>query len=508
MPVNQLKAGVVLNYVIIGLNTLLGLLYTPYMLRCLGQSEYGLYSLVASVIAYLTILDFGLGNAVIRYTAKYRAEGKKQEQWELFGMFLTVYLVIGLIAFVLGMGLYFNVESLFGQTMTADELHGAQVMMFLLVVNLAITFPFCLFGSIITAYEDFVFQKVVSIVRILLSTAVIILLLHVGYKAIALVVVQTVFNVAVLLINYFYCKYRIHVRIVFKKFNLPLVKEISVYSFWIFLNAIMDRIYWSTGQFVLGAVSGTVAVSVFSVAILLQQMFMTFSNSISGVLLPKVTSMVANHSADKDISDLFIRTGRIQCIVMAFVLSGFVVFGQQFIAFWAGAGYEQSYLITLIFFFSLFTPLVQNTGIIILQARNQMKFRSLLYCGISGISLVLQIYGAKYFGVIGCACAVGGALVVGQGLVMNIYYHKAQRIDIIRFWAEVGRMMIVPTVLAVTGIVLVHFVDMSRPVWFVSGILVYSAVFVPLFWIFSLNDYERNLIMAPVRKVLRLSGKS
>ena len=73
---NQVKAGAILNYVIIGLNTLLGLLYTPYMLHMLGQNEYGLYSLVASIIAYLTILDFGFGNAIVRYTAKFRAEGK------------------------------------------------------------------------------------------------------------------------------------------------------------------------------------------------------------------------------------------------------------------------------------------------------------------------------------------------------------------------------------------------------------------------------------------------
>ena len=40
------------------------------MLRMMGPSEYGLYSLVASTISYLTILDFGLGNAVIRYPSR------------------------------------------------------------------------------------------------------------------------------------------------------------------------------------------------------------------------------------------------------------------------------------------------------------------------------------------------------------------------------------------------------------------------------------------------------
>ena len=66
MAVNQLKAGAFLSYVLLMLNTLIGLFYTPVLLRMLGQSEYGLYSLAASVVAYLTVLDFGFGNAIIR----------------------------------------------------------------------------------------------------------------------------------------------------------------------------------------------------------------------------------------------------------------------------------------------------------------------------------------------------------------------------------------------------------------------------------------------------------
>ena len=77
------------------LNMVVGLVYTPYMLRMLGQSEYGLYSLAASIIAYLTVLDLGFGNAIVRYTAKFEAEGKKREQQEMFGMFFLLYIGIG-----------------------------------------------------------------------------------------------------------------------------------------------------------------------------------------------------------------------------------------------------------------------------------------------------------------------------------------------------------------------------------------------------------------------------
>ena len=233
---NQIKAGVILNYVIIFLNIAVGLLYTPYMLRTMGQSEYGLYSLVASVISYLTVLDLGFGNAIVRYTAKYRAEGKQTEQYEMFGMFLVLYTIIGIIAFIAGLGLYFNVDNLFGDTMTDYELDRARIMMMLLIVNLAITFPLSTFGSIVQAYEQFVFNRSLKIARTILSTVVMIGLLSMGYKAVAMVVVQTIFNITTLLIDYFYCRYRIKIKIFFRNFKWGFLKEVATYSFWIFLT--------------------------------------------------------------------------------------------------------------------------------------------------------------------------------------------------------------------------------------------------------------------------------
>lgn len=504
MPVNQLKAGVVLNYVVIILNTVVGLLYTPYMLRMMGQSEYGLYSLVASVIAYLTVLDLGFGNAIVRYTAKFRAEKKTEEQYEMFGMFFLLYLVIGIIAFGIGLGLYFNVGTLFGDTMTAVELDRARIMMLLLVGNLAFTFPMSIWGSIIQAYEDFIFQKSLNIFRIILNTAVMICLLHFGYKAVAMVVVQTIFNVLTLVLNFIYCrrKLNIHIYFRFKHFHWGFLKEVAIYSFWIFLNAIMDRVYWSTGQFVLGAMVGTAAVAVFAIAIQLEGMYMQFSTAISSVFLPKVTAMVATNRSRKDISDLFIRTGRMQYIVLAYILSGFIIFGRQFIELWAGAGYTDAYIISLLFFIPLTVPLIQNLGITILQARNEMKFRSVLYIIIALVSLAMQIVLTRYFGGIGCAMGVSGALVVGQILIMNVYYQRRQDLDIKTFWKEISKMSIIPIVLIFSSMLVIrHFFALDSWGKLILGIAAFSLVYIPLFFRFSMTDDERNLFISMFHKI-------
>lgn len=499
---NQLKAGAALNYVVIVLNMLVGLIYTPFMLRMMGQSEYGLYSLVASVISYLTILDLGFGNAIVRYTAKFRAEGKTNEQYEMFGMFLILYIAIGVVAFLAGLGLYFNVDTLFGATMTVQELDKARIMMLFLIFNLAVTFPMSIFGSIITAYEHFVFPKVVNIIRIFLNTAIMICLLKMGYKAVAMVVLQTVFNISTLLINYIYCKYKLHIKIYFSKFKWVFLKEVAIYSFWIFLNVIMDRIYWSTGQFVLGVFAGTAAVAVFAIAIHLEGIYMQFSTAISSVFLPKVTGMVARNDNRKEVSDLFIRTGRIQFIVISLILSGFIVFGQDFIKLWAGPEYESAYFIALLFFVSLAVPLIQNLGITILQARNQMKFRSILYIVIALLSLILQIILVKPLGGMGCAMSIAGALLLGQGLIMNIYYQKNQHLDIVTFWKEIFKMSFVPVLICIGAKIFINNIQLEGWLPLCLAIMTFLSIYIPLFYHFSMNQSERDLIIKPLASII------
>lgn len=493
---NQLKAGATLNYAILILHTLVNLVYTPYMLRMMGQSEYGLYSLVASVIGYLTILDLGFGNAIVRYTAKYRAEGKREEQYGMFGMFLILYSVIGVVAFIIGLALYFNIDNMFGSTMTVIELNRARKMMLILIFNLAFTFPMSMFGAIMTAYERFIFPRIINLIRLVLNTGLMIVLLYLGYKALAMVIVLTTFNVLTLLINFFYCKYILKIKIKFGKFEWGFLKEVSVYSLWIFLNAIMDRIYWSTGQFVLGAVQGTIAVSIFAVAITLQSMYLQFSVAISSVFLPKVTGMVALGDNKNEISNLFVRTGRIQNIILGLILFGFIVFGHEFIILWAGEDYSDSFYIALLFIVTLYTPLIQNMGITILQARNQMKFRSVLYVVIALFALAFEIVFSKLWGGLGCAFAISGALFLGQGIIMNIYYYCKQDIDIPYFWKEILKMDFMPIIITIIAYYIVHNVyEIKSWLDLCFGITIFCVVYLPLLFTFSMNEYERNLFL-------------
>lgn len=501
MSVNQLKAGAVLSYISIILNNIIGITYTPFMLRMMGQNEYGLYSLISSIVAYLTVLDLGFGAAITRYTAKFRAENKLHEQYQMFGMFLILYSVIGIIAFIIGLGLYFNVENLFGSTMTQSDFYKIKIMLLLMIFNIAFTFPMSIWGAIITAYEDFVFQKLVNIARIVLNPLVMIVLLCLGYKAIAMVAVITCFNAITLAINAWYCWKKLKIKVEFGYFNGAFLKEIGIYSFWIFLAAIVDRIYWSSGQFVLGIFSGPKAVAIYAVAIQLSVIFTGFSTAVSSVFLPKVTAMVTKNDDYKQVSDLFIRTGRIQYIIIAFILVGFILFGKQFILLWAGKEYEEAYPIALLFFIPLTVPLIQNLGIVILQARNKMKFRSILYLVISLSSLLLSVPLSKYYGGFGCAIGTSFSLIMGQIVAMNIYYNSQVHIEILKFWREILSMSKSPCLVGIGAWVILQFVCLDTPLLLVTGIICFTIVYVPIIWCTSLNESERQLLYAPLSRI-------
>ena len=504
MKINQIKIGAILSYVIIIVNMLIGVLYTPILTAKLGQTEYGLYSLVTSVISYLTILDFGFGNAIIIYTTRYRNNNEKDKEQKLHGMFFIIYTVIGIIAGIIGAILWLNVDNLFGNTMGPDELEKAKILMGILTFNLVITFPLSIFSSIITSYEKFVFSKLLNLIRIILNPIVMLVLLNFGLKSIALVILTTVLNIGTLVLNFIYCKRKLDIKLKFGKIDFKLLKEIMAYSVWIFLNSIMDKINWSVSQLILGVYSGSIAVAIYAVANQLNQMYLNFSTAISGVMLPKVTKMEANNATNKEFTDIFIKTGRVQYIVMALIISGFVLYGKEFITMmWVGPDYAESYIIACILMIPLTVPLIQNVGLNILQAKNKYKFRVMVLMAFAIINVILSVILSKMYGGIGAATATAVSLICGQIIFMNIFYHKKIGINIIEFWKNILKMTIPMVFAIVLAILLKNTLQITNIGILIFEILIYVIIYGLIVYKFSMNNYEKELILKPINKILR-----
>ena len=503
MKNNERKIGVLLSYLVIGFNMIVGVLYTPFMIRMLGKSEYGLYSIIHSVMLYLTVMDMGFGNAIIIYTARYINQKDKEKQDKLHGMFFIIYCIIGIMAALIGFWLYKNVNLLFGRSMTTDELVKAREMMAILTVNLVITFPLSIFGNILVAHEKFIISKLIKIIQIILQPLIMIPLLLMGYKAVTMVIVLTIINILCLGLNAIICLKKVKVKLKFKGFDGCLLKEIFAYSFFIFLNQVIDKVNWSLDQFILGAVAGTAVTAVYAVAGQLNNMYMNFSTAISSVMLPKVTNMEENKASNEEFSKTFIKTGRVQFLLMALIITGFILFGKQFINIWAGKGYDDAYIIACILMIPITIPLIQNIGLSILQAKNLHKFRTIIFLFIAIINVMISIPMSKKYGGIGAAIGTAFSLLVGQGIILNIYYHKKLGINIIEFWKNILQMLIPVIFTIMLGIFINRLFNSTTMIMLLIKICIYSIIYCILMWMFAMNEYERNILRKPLMKLKR-----
>ncbi len=498
--INQLKGGVILSYLSLFLGNGISIIYTPIMLRLLGQSEYGLYNLVSSFVAYLGLLSFGFDNTYLRYYTQYKAKESKEKVASLNGMFLAVFSAMGLAALILGSILCNFSNEIFGDKLTASELETAKILMILLVINVAITFPSNVFKIYINANERFVFAKVVNLIKTIVNPFVTIPLLLLGYKSVALVVVTLVYTVVIDVLNIWYCFKKLDMRISFKNFEFKLFKNIAGFSLFVFLGEIVDEINWNVDKFLLGRFKGTVDVAIYGVAASLSGYFRQFSIYISSVFSPRVNKIVALENDNSKLTELMIKVGRIQYFVLGLVASGFVFFGESFCVLWAGEEYRSSYLIAVALMVPSIIPLVQNIGITILLARNKHRFRSVAFFIIAIINVLISIPLCMLYGGVGCAIGTGISLVVGNGLIINLYYKKIG-LNIGSFWKSIISMskgLIIPVA---AGVLTIVFDISYNWLTMLCGIAVYALVYLISMYKLGCNDYERKLIFGFIKKI-------
>ena len=509
MKTNQIKVGSLLSYIQMALNIIIQLIYTPVMIHLLGKNEYGLYQTVASTISMLSMLSLGFNSGYIRYYAVYKSKNEKQAIEKLNGLFLIIFSIIGIIALVSGLFLSFNLTIVFDNGLTEYEYKKAQILMLLLTFNLAVSFPMSVFQTIISAHERFVFLKLIGTIRTVVGPLVTLPLLLLGFRSIAMVLVTVLVSLIVDVVYLFYVIVKMKEKFLFYDFEKGIFKNLFFYTVFIAMNTLIDQINWNIDKLLLGRYKGTAEVAIYSVGFTLYHCFMMFSTSISGVFTPKIHKIVNDTKNDVQkqrevLTELFTKVGRIQFLVLGLIASGIVFWGEFFIVnIWAGNGYDKSYYVALLLILPASIALIQNLGIEIQRAENKHQFRSIVYTFMALFNLVLSIILCQKFGAVGSAIGTAISLIVANGLIMNIYYHKKCNIDMLLFWKSIIREsfgLIIPVIL---GIIISVVIKIDSKLVFLLCTLIYTIIYCISVWFISMNSFEKDLILKPLRKIIR-----
>lgn len=499
---NQLKAGAVISYLNLLIGNIIPIIYTPIMLRMLGQAEYGLYGIANSIMGYIGLLNFGIGGTIVRYLSKYRAEGNKEQESRVAGLFIKIYSVVCVLILIAGLTFAANAQ-VYSRSLSSDEVETLRVLIVLMTVNTAFFLPFSVFSSIVMAYERYIFNKLISVLSTVLAPILHLILLYFGFGSVGLVLGSTALNFLTYGLYTWYALGRIKMCPSFKPTEPGLIKEIFKYSAFVFLASIVDTLYWTTDKLIIGWAKGTKDTAVYNIGATFNVYVTGLSTAISGLLVPRLTQMAVKDAPKEEFTGLFIKVGRLQFIIVSFIVSAFVAFGRQFIALWAGPEYSLAYYVALLTMIPVTIPLIQNTGVNILYALNKHEFRSIVYSCIAVLNVVLTFIWVEEYGIIGASMATCLAYVIGNIIIINWYYHKKIGINIPLFWKNILKMSPVMIVMGVSAWFVLDKLAMDNWLVFFSAALIYSVVYFALAYLFMMNQYEKDVVKSPVIKVLK-----
>jgi Membrane protein involved in the export of O-antigen and teichoic acid len=490
---NQRKAGVVLSYLSMGLDALASFICLPFLVKLLGKGEFGLYQLVGAIIAYLLIMDFGLSNTTTRYYARYQEQGKQKEKENMLALSAIFYGFVAVLILVIGFSLLYFFLPVYQNTLSPQDFVTAKKLFTIMLLNVAIVIPANIFAAVINANQKFIFAKTLVILTLLLRPTTIVLMLHLWPKALTIVYIHTIFNFLVVTANIIYCCKFLDIKMKLHRFEWKLLKELILFSLFVFLAVAMEQSYWRSGQLILGALIGTGVVAVYAIAMKLDIFFTRLADNISAIFLPQLSQISAHKSFKEQTNEVFLKVSRLQLMVMSIFLCGFILYGKTFLNFWLGAGFDESYYYSLIIMFALFIPLTQSIGIWILQAQNKHYFRAYVYTASAIFNIFLGIFLVKNIGAKGCAIATAISILLGQGLAMNLYYKKIGLA--LKSYFE-NLLKIIPACLIVFLIGLAgeqFFINQSLAVFLVK-IILFILLFLAAFYFGFMNAYEKNLL--------------
>lgn len=498
----QIKIGGIISYLTIGFSIIAGLIYTPWMISIIGQSNFGLYTLATSLVTMATI-DLGLSSAVTRFISKYRAENDVESIRKFLGVTYKLFIALAFIFLVSLTIVYFNVDRIFLK-LSPDEIEKVRILLSIAGFYAVVSFPFHPLDGLLVSGERFIFQKSTTLVSKVLNIVLMVAALLLGYGLYSLVVVNAFSGLVIIGLKLYFLKKKDLQQIEWKGFDTRLTLEIFSFSLWVMVISIAQRLIMNVTPSVLGITSGSHEIAIFSAAMTIEGYVWTFATVFGGMFLPKVSKLIYGDNASPGaIQALMIKVGRIQFILLAGIVSIFIMAGRDFFLNWLGADFEKSYLITVFLILPGLITVPQEIASTALIASNRVRYNAFSKIVVAVISISLSYLLSLKFGSTGAGIAIFIGNMIGGAIILNIIYARVLKINVWAFFRKCQISMAFPFVLVLFfGFTLNYFIKEVSWLNTLIKIIILSLIYSLSAYYYAINSYEKELVFGAIRKMI------
>jgi O-antigen/teichoic acid export membrane protein len=307
----------------------------------------------------------------------------------------------------------------------------------------------------------------------------------------------------IILIKLFYIHKTTSIKIDFHYKNKELIKELLGFSVWMTIIGIAQRLLINLAPTFLGIYSGTTAIAIFSIGMLVESYVWTFASALNGLFLPKVAGLTSASSNRQEVLALMIKVGRVQLFVIGLLYIGFFTLGREFIILWMGNDFKDAYWIAILLIFPGFFILTQEIASTLLYVENEIKFKAILYISACLVSLLLSVFLVPLYGALGAAIGIGISIFLFHLAGMNIVYYKIMNLNVLFFFKESFLKMAPALIISlILGFLINYYFPATNFLIFFLKAIAIGFLYVLSMWILGLNKFEKELLTSLVSKVL------
>lgn len=492
---NQIRRGALLSYFNLGINILIGLIYTPWMIKSIGQSDYGLYTLAMSLIGLLAF-DFGLGNATTKFVCEYLAQGRQDKVDALLGMTFKIYLLLDLLILGIFLTIYIYLPLIY-DGLSPSELAAFKTVFIITATFCLLSFPFITANGILTSYEKFVQLKSCDLFQRIFTVVTMAICLLCGYGLLSLVIVNSVAGILTTIIKLLVINKDTPLKINFSFWSKTEFRKIVSFVIWISIIALAQRCIFNIAPSIMAFFANADVVAILGVAITIESYTYLFTNALGGMFLPRVSKIVANNDIT-EFNRLFIRVGRLEVYVCMFILIWYVVFGSNFITLWVGNTYSLAYYSALLFIIPAVIHIPHEIGMQYLIATNKVKSQAKIFIIMALINLILSFPLTKYYGVIGLSLSIFIAYII-RTISLDIYFHHKLQINILHFYYKSYIVQIIPFLAITICFYLINLIEIEGWTGLIIKSIVAALLYVELVYLFCTNKDEKELVRSLLR---------
>ena len=506
---NKKTLGIILSYLLIVIDIIVGILFVPFLLRSLGDQEYGLYKLMLSTASYLSVLDFGIGGTITRYVIKFRTQKDRKQEENFLAMGFLIYGVLALLVMVIATTVAFFIPKMYAISIPPEQFKYAQTIFLLICGHTALALFNHAFNGLLLAYEKYSYQKIVSIVKIALRVLLLVILLSSIQSAMLIAVVDLLLSALLLLVNYAFCKTRLKCKIKLHKWDWTLAKESGVFTLAILMQSVINQFNSNVDNIVLGIYVSAAVVAMYSLALQLFNMYENLSTAVSSIYLPSLSKAVFAGESDDQITERIIKPSRVQLTILLLALTGFLLFGQSFIAVWVGEEYMQVYFLCAILLTTATIELSQNTITAILKAKNKLHGKTFILAASTLVNVILTVLLVPKIEAFGAVIGTAVSLVFGYGIALNLYYHFKININMKTYYKKTYLGILPAAILAcLLGIPISLFLKVGGWLGFAVKSGIYVVIYIIMIYFLGFNREEKHFCNKILRKFIKQKGST